>query len=99
MFHDLVADMDAPKNATLTHDFNNNLNVCLTGIVLMIWAVVLYISYSEFNDVLRLVAMFIDLTSNLTKFSFESHVVDDGADRFKKFKVVLQYVNEIERGP
>ena len=53
MFHDLVADMDAPKNATLTHDFNNNLNVCLTGIVLMIWAVVLYISYSEFNDVLR----------------------------------------------
>lgn len=53
MFHDLVSDMDGPKNETLTHDFNNSVNVCLTGIVLFIWAIVLYISYSKFNDVLR----------------------------------------------
>ena len=52
-FHDLVADMDISKNETLDHDLNNDVNQCLTLIVLLIWAFVLYISYNKFNDVLR----------------------------------------------
>ena len=52
-FHDLVADMDINKNETMEHEMNNDLNQCLTLIVLLIWAFVLYISYNKFNDVLR----------------------------------------------